>query len=350
MKIKGLWRVKRLFSSSKKCLSKIINKFYNQAVILAYHRVATLDTDPQLLSVNPDNFAQQLEILKKHYNVVSLEELHTSLQKKSLQHKTVALTFDDGYVDNFLYAKPLLEHYKIPATIFVTTGYIEKKQELWWDELEHLLLKETLPQHLSITIDNHVHKWNLKNDSLKREDVKQWNARMSPQIHNRFAFYKDLHRLLAPLHHEKQKKILQEIREWAGLKNRVREDYRVVNKHEIKELAKSPYVTIGAHTTTHPILSKQTSETQVYEIKKSKQDLEKIIGSPVTCFSYPFGSMQDIGPLAPTIVRNTGYNIAVANYPETVTHKKNIYTLPRFLVHNWNKKTFALHMKKWFNE
>jgi peptidoglycan/xylan/chitin deacetylase (PgdA/CDA1 family) len=66
----------------------------------------------------------------------------------------VVVTFDDGYIDNYTFAYPILEELQIPATIFVTSGYIEKEREYWWDELERILFEPVeLPETLKVSIN-----------------------------------------------------------------------------------------------------------------------------------------------------------------------------------------------------
>src|SRR5690606_6268251 len=96
--------------------------FTSRGLILMYHRVERLANDPQLLAVTPERFAEQLEILTRHYRVVSLHELNRTLRAGRSLRRMVALTFDDGYADNLYNAKPLLERFDCPATVFVTTG------------------------------------------------------------------------------------------------------------------------------------------------------------------------------------------------------------------------------------
>ena len=112
-----------------------------RAMILVYHRVTPLDFDPEWLAVTPDRFAEQMDVLRRHYHVLSLSELHACLQKGNVPRKAVAVTFDDGYADNLLSARPVLERYDVPATFFVTTGKLDQTSEFWWDELGSLLLE-----------------------------------------------------------------------------------------------------------------------------------------------------------------------------------------------------------------
>ncbi len=85
------------------------NRFAQGTVILLYHRVAELPSDPQLLCVTPQHFAEHLEILRKHANPMSLQQLVKTLQAGKLPRRGVLVTFDDGYVDNLNNAKPLLK-------------------------------------------------------------------------------------------------------------------------------------------------------------------------------------------------------------------------------------------------
>src|SRR5262245_6029253 len=155
MSIPGLRRVQRT-------AQWIRNRFVWGAVILLYHRVSELPTDPQLLCVTPAHFAEHLEILRKEYKPIGLRELSHAYQQEKLPRRAVVVTFDDGYFDNLANAKPLLEHYNIPATLFVTTGYTQRQREFWSDELERLLLQPgNLPHTLNLTIAGKHHHWNL---------------------------------------------------------------------------------------------------------------------------------------------------------------------------------------------
>jgi peptidoglycan/xylan/chitin deacetylase (PgdA/CDA1 family) len=220
------------------------------------------------------------------------------------------ITFDDGYVDNFLFALPLLEKYKVPATIFVTTDYIGKDRELWWDELEKKFLGK----------------------SETGWDVTQ------PILNQKCEKYLNSHKKLKALGHKERSKISRE----------ARKNYRVVNQEELKKLSKSKYIEIGSHTVTHPQLSTLDDKNLSYEIAQSKKKLEQIIQKPVLSFSYPYGGLTDIGENTPRIVEKSGFRCAVANFPNLVGRKKNKFLLPRYLVRNWDEKTFHDKLKSWF--
>jgi hypothetical protein len=106
------------------------------ARIVMYHCVAKVDLDPWGLCVTPQHFDEHLEVLKKSARVISLQQLTQELDAGKSVDRSIAITFDDGYADNLLNAKPILEKYDIPATVFVANGYVEQQQEYWWDELE----------------------------------------------------------------------------------------------------------------------------------------------------------------------------------------------------------------------
>ena len=88
--------------------------FKRQVTVLMYHRIGSPDVDPWQLSVSEKNFEQHLRLLQKV--VQPLPSIIRNLKEGKLNTKCVALTFDDGYADNYLIAKPLLEKYEIPAT------------------------------------------------------------------------------------------------------------------------------------------------------------------------------------------------------------------------------------------
>lgn len=97
-----------------------------KASILMYH---SIDYNPVFFTMRPEGFQKQMNYLfKKNYNVVALNKLIEYIKNKNIPPKTVVLTFDDGYEDNYFNAFPVLKKYNFPATIFLATGFVGKKK------------------------------------------------------------------------------------------------------------------------------------------------------------------------------------------------------------------------------
>ncbi len=87
-----------------------------RTAILMYHRVVEPCIDPWKMCVTPSHFEEQLDVLSRKWNVLSLREIVEHLKKGQIPHRSVVVTFDDGYVCNLLTGKPMLEKYGLPAT------------------------------------------------------------------------------------------------------------------------------------------------------------------------------------------------------------------------------------------
>lgn len=124
--------------------------------VLMYHAIDQNDKVTKL-SVRPESFARQMEFLHKNkYNVVTLDKIVSYLRNKEpMPPKTIAITFDDGFYNNYKYAYPVLKKYNIPAAIFVIVGNIGQPGYLGWKEI-----KEMSDSGI-ITIGSHTisHKW-----------------------------------------------------------------------------------------------------------------------------------------------------------------------------------------------
>jgi peptidoglycan/xylan/chitin deacetylase (PgdA/CDA1 family) len=320
-------------------------RFRASAIILCYHRVTELDTDPQLLSVTPQHFREQLDVLRQHYHVARLQDW-TSEQPNSAR-RTVIITFDDGYADNFHEALPLLQEANCPATVFITAGKIDDEGEFWWDELERVILApENLPDELFVSIGGHKYDW----DTGSRLDDKQtrngWHVLLKQEPTPRQAAYLDLCRLLRKVDEVERSRVLDELCIWAGLERSGRSSHRPLTRSELRSLQASELIDIGGHTVTHPSLSSLSISAQELEVEKCKMMLESFIGRPVRSFSYPFGSVEDYNSDTLRLVQNAGFDCACANYPG-LAHAKNLYELPRFLVRDWDGDYFAKTLESW---
>ena len=125
-KIPGYLWVKRGYYFSSRVKHRLSNRFHPTARILLYHRIAEVKNDPYQLAVSPDNFREHLEYLRNHFRVVSLAQLANELKAKKIINHTVAITFDDGYADNWQNALPILKELNITATFFITVSAIDQ--------------------------------------------------------------------------------------------------------------------------------------------------------------------------------------------------------------------------------
>jgi peptidoglycan/xylan/chitin deacetylase (PgdA/CDA1 family) len=259
--------------------------FRSRSVILMYHRVVDVKRDRWALCVTPEHFAQHLDVLRKHQRT-RLDRLTAggwSLRPKV----TVAITFDDGYADNFHNAAPLLKKYETPASFFITTGYIGGVREFWWDELERIV-----PE----------------NEYLSRYEA------------------------LRPLIDEVRQGILNRMSRDSQKGTECRPSHRPMSVDELCLLASDDLFEVGAHTVTHPLLSAQPLERQQAEITGSKNWLQHLLERPVTSFSYPYGGGQHYSPATVQIVRNAGFSRACTTVPRPVTWSDDHCQLGRLCV------------------
>jgi peptidoglycan/xylan/chitin deacetylase (PgdA/CDA1 family) len=126
-------------------------------IILCYHRIFQSETDPHLLSVSAEHFRQQLEVVKRIAQPLSLDQLSDTMERENFPRRGVVITFDDGYLDNLESAFPILRAAGLPATIYVATGHVGTDREFWWDDLERLTLgAANLPKILRLHINDRI--------------------------------------------------------------------------------------------------------------------------------------------------------------------------------------------------
>ena len=147
------------------------------AVILQYHHVS--ETLPRVTSVTEQEFEQHMAYLKTHqFTVLPLDEIVNAVKNKTpLPEKTVAITFDDGYKNNFTAAAPILEKYGYPYTIFVNPKLIDENAHylMTWEELRKLASKGAL-------IANHSARHDYLHHKLANESTADWLVRLEQDI------------------------------------------------------------------------------------------------------------------------------------------------------------------------
>jgi peptidoglycan/xylan/chitin deacetylase (PgdA/CDA1 family) len=283
-------------------------------VVLIYHRVCELQHDPQRLAVRPDRFAAHMQALREAFEVLRFEQ-----EWPPLRRPAVAITFDDGYADNIENALPILESVGVPATFFITTGYVGSGREFWWDELERVLLNGgTGPRRVQ----------RLGVVELKR-------AYDGAIAEERGMLYQDLHPRLKRLSVADREGALAALREAFPESTPSRWSHRVMDVDEVVRMGASEVVTLGAHTVWHQPLASLAVEAQRDEIGRSRAMLQEWTGRPIDVFSYPFGNHDDYTPQSVALCRDFGFTRVAANFPAVVRERTDPMQVPRFLVRDW---------------
>lgn len=252
----------------------------NDGVIFAWHRIAALHPDPHRLCVTPEAFREQVSLLRARCTVLPLVDLVHAARAGSLPPNAVALTFDDGYLDALTAAAPILDG--LPATFFVNTDRLAEPHEAWHDELGHLI----------------------PGGAEHREE----HARML---------------LLGPT---ERREVLERMWASSGLDRRPREDHRVLLADEVLRLSRMPGCRIGSHSENHLYLPAHPPSVQHEEVRRAREELERLLDRPVSAFAYPFGGHD---PDSVAAVRDAGHLVAVTVAPGRVTSLSDALLLPR---------------------
>jgi peptidoglycan/xylan/chitin deacetylase (PgdA/CDA1 family) len=320
-----------------------------KAVVLLYHRVAQPCIDPWQLAVSPHNFEDHLQVLQKKYNVISVEELLMCLEKGKLPPRSVCITFDDGYRDNFLTAKPLLALYRCPAHFFIASHFVAHQQPFWIDVLGQVLFgTKVLPESLSLCINGEPFDYNLDGGERliaeDRQQLAQWTWPHQPP-HPRAHLYLALWERLKPLVYKEIQKVLQQLRQWAGPAPLLPTETGPLKEEELCELSKHPLFSLGLHTVTHPALSKQAKEIQREEISANKSYLERYSGQSISTLAYPYG---DFNKETLALAQELKVAGAFTTVERLIIPGYHDHQLGRFQVKNWGKITFDRMLTEWF--
>jgi peptidoglycan/xylan/chitin deacetylase (PgdA/CDA1 family) len=259
--------------------NSVLERFSRRFQILTYHKVSP-DPHPFFAPTYPAVFEQQMQFLATFYRVMPLAELVERSQRGDIPPRSVAVTFDDGYRDNYDFAFPILKKWRIPATIFVATGVIETGETLWHDRIFDAFRFATAEQ-------------------ARREPPAQRQRRLESALDRARRLYG-----------EERRQWLDEVEEQLKPLSPENQASRMLNWSQIREM-QSCGVDFGSHTVTHPILSRIPSREMLTEIRESKQLLEERLRIPITSFAYPNGKANDYNQDVQTALRESGYSCAV---------------------------------------
>jgi peptidoglycan/xylan/chitin deacetylase (PgdA/CDA1 family) len=254
--------------------------------ILTFHRVNN-DDDPFMPSLPTSVFAARMSHIARHYRVLTVEELAERLQEGRVPRNALGLTFDDGYRDNLTHAAPILKRLGLPATAFLVTGHIDTPQALWFDRLA-MAFKTATTRRVALG-NGHLLSLGTVGERLAGLDAA-------------------LDHLKHVSDDERSGSIERLI---AALRSNPERPKRLMLSWDEVDALRGLGFSIGAHTVTHPILSRLAPDRAWDEIHGSKIAIEKALGDPVRAFAYPNGGPDDYNETVTCLVRDAGFTCAL---------------------------------------
>jgi peptidoglycan/xylan/chitin deacetylase (PgdA/CDA1 family) len=286
------------------------------AVIFMYHGVtATQDMRSNYFGkhVHVELFKEQLECISRYFKIVPLDDLIVKLRDDTLTENSAVITFDDGYRNNFTVAYPVLKSLQAPATIYLTTGFIDSERWFWTDKLEYVMMNTHIPV---LTLKSMGTSFDLSNRSSKKEAIIEIKKRLKQC--NELTLSKITDEIYSGCHVEDKKPF---------------ENYECLKWHEIVEMSKDN-ISFGAHTVNHIILSRYLFDIAKREIGQSQRIIQEKTMKPVKTFCYPNGMYGDYtDEIKKWIAANFDCALS-ANYGRVVPGMHDLHELQRIGVGN----------------
>ena len=278
--------------------------------ILCYHRVGTAGV-PLYSRLPEKTFAAQMSYLKRNYRVVPLSQLCSELQEGRCVPTTMAVTFDDGYRDLYTFAFPVLQAYSIPATVYLIGRCMETGEAPWYDRIFLALENATGDFEVELQTrrvfrvrsseERAAAAWEIISflKSIPDSNRRAWCA----EFRNRFPVNEDA--------------LSGRMLDWPQV--------RKMHKHGVH---------FGAHTMTHPAVSRLHSSQMAEELLESKHLLESGLDAPVEDFAYPFGKPEDFSGAAQDFLANSSFRSAVTTVEGFNSRGANLLELRRLQIGN----------------
>lgn len=319
-------------------LRRRIDRAESGPAILMYHRIASPRVDPWGLAVQPDRFEQHLTVLRRTRRPLPMSEFVSRLERGTLTDTAVAVTFDDGYVDNLHEASPRLASARVPATLFLATSFVGRRHEYWWDELARGILLATGAVDAEVKIGRERIVLALRDDD---ERDSGWRAWTEPRTNRQRAYLAAWKQLRAAAAAEREDAM-------AGLRTQLAipppdPADLPMTESEVSALADGGVFEFGGHTATHAVLPALTPAERRDEILQGREACERLIGKPIDGFAYPHGAVDDDSEVA---VRECGFAWACGTRAGSVAAPAtNRYALPRLGVLDWDAPAFERALK-----
>ena len=288
--------------------------------ILIFHRVLSEPDELFPGELHASRFDEVLSWLGQWFNVLPLDEATSRLQSGTLPRRAASITFDDGYRDNVTVALPILQRRGLSATFFVATSFLDGGR-MWNDSvIESIRLTSLRSLNLGAV---------------------GWGAHSLETVKARRLAIDTLLGHIKYLEPSDRIEAVEKVRE--ACDSKLPNDLMMTSDQVVA--LRNAGMQVGAHTCTHPILSRLSDEQAWREVVDSKARLETLLQEPVTLFAYPNGKpTQDYFAKHAELVRQAGFTAAFSTAPGVSHNQSDLFQLPRFTPWDRSRWRFGLRM------
>ena len=306
-----------------------------EAAILCYHSVAANREEQdkyisKAITVGADIFDEHMRTLREQYNPVTLDDIADWMNgRKKLPPRSVAVTFDDGFEDNYTIAAPIMEKYGIFGAFYLTIGAVMKNELPWFCRTIYLF-EEAKRRNMVLTDEELGRTWNLGNPEENREAFVHYSnpcATESGRI---------------------QEEHVEKLEKWFGFKLDLTHGPRMMTFDQARELRQRGHI-IGNHTFTHDNIGHVPPEALHHEITEANEVLGRELGEKLGHFSYPHPcyypqwSEQSLA-----LTKQLGFKTAVLTEHGIVTKTSNPLLLHRVIPGNEDAEAFCWRLDNEF--
>jgi peptidoglycan/xylan/chitin deacetylase (PgdA/CDA1 family) len=267
-------------------------------LVMNYHRIGVPDDDlfdPGLFEATADQFNEQICYLKKHMSLVTLEEALAFIDgtcKEKTRYCRVLITFDDGYLDNYEIAFPILSKHGAQGVFFLVTNMVGSSNVPWWDHIAYLVKTARRRQFL------------LRYPADLKVNIDEGSLKGSLRA------ILELYKLPG---NNDTARFIRELEEETKGDKPTRTQRRFLNWEEAREMAKGG-MAIGSHTLSHSVLSQLSLKQQCEELSKSRTILKQQLGVEIDVLAYPVGGRDSFTDQTQMLARDAGYRAAFSYY------------------------------------
>jgi len=302
---------KLLYFSGARILASIFLR-HPYCSILAYHRICPLKDQDGLFKdmfTSPEIFQKQMGYLAQKHNIITLEELiNALLEGKTIKKNSVVITFDDGYEDNYQYALPILKKYAFPATIFISTAYIETDRIFWWDRLAFLITNADRPK-ISLKFRGNTLKLNLVGFKNK--------------VHS----FEKIAAIIKGLSVLEGDELLIGLESLLNITKKANYP-RMLSWGQLEEMLNQD-ISVGAHTHSHGALSCLSKESFEQEMVLPRRILESKLKRKIEYIAYPYGEEKYINDSSIAMTKDAGYKAGLTNNQGVIFGNDDVFRLRR---------------------